>query len=45
MLRWRTDKKAADADTLETLRRLLPPEAGPERPATIFSVPSDPAAV
>jgi DNA ligase-1 len=24
MLRWRTDKKAADADTLETVRRMLP---------------------
>ena len=24
MLRWRTDKKAADADTLATLRALLP---------------------
>jgi DNA ligase-1 len=24
MLRWRTDKKAQDADTLETLRRMLP---------------------
>ena len=26
ILRWRTDKKAAEADTLETLRRLLPEE-------------------
>jgi len=25
MARWRTDKKAADADTLETIRALLPP--------------------
>ena len=24
MLRWRTDKKPQDADTLETLRKLLP---------------------
>jgi DNA ligase-1 len=28
MLRWRTDKKAEEADTLETLRKLLPGEAG-----------------
>jgi DNA ligase 1 len=28
MARWRTDKKAADADTLETIRALLPPGAG-----------------
>jgi len=27
MLRWRTDKKAQDADTLETLRRMLPEQA------------------
>jgi DNA ligase-1 len=27
MLRWRTDKPAAEADTLDALRRLLPPEA------------------
>jgi DNA ligase 1 len=26
ILRWRTDKPAADADTLDTLRALLPPE-------------------
>ncbi len=26
ILRWRTDKTAADADTLDTLRALLPPE-------------------
>jgi ATP-dependent DNA ligase len=25
MLRWRTEKKVEDADTLETLRALLPP--------------------
>jgi DNA ligase-1 len=28
MLRWRTDKKPEDADTLETIRSLLPPEGG-----------------
>jgi ATP-dependent DNA ligase len=28
MLRWRTDKKAEDADTVETLRALLPTEPG-----------------
>ena len=28
MLRWRTDKKPEEADTLETLRRMLPKEAG-----------------
>src|SRR5205807_10034480 len=27
MLRWRTDKKVEDADTLETLRRMLPEQA------------------
>jgi DNA ligase-1 len=26
MARWRTDKKAEDADTIETIRALLPPE-------------------
>jgi DNA ligase-1 len=26
MARWRTDKKAADADSIETIRALLPPE-------------------
>ncbi len=26
ILRWRTDKTAAEADTLDTLRALLPPE-------------------
>ena len=26
ILRWRTDKPASDADTLDTLRVLLPPE-------------------
>ena len=26
MARWRTDKKATDADTIETIRALLPPE-------------------
>ena len=25
--RWRADKKAADADTIETIRALLPPES------------------
>jgi DNA ligase-1 len=28
MARWRTDKKAAEADTLETIRALLPPGVG-----------------
>jgi DNA ligase-1 len=28
MLRWRTDKKPEDADTLDTLRRMLPDRAG-----------------
>jgi DNA ligase-1 len=28
MARWRTDKKAEDADTLETIRALLAPGGG-----------------
>ncbi|MFO0907412.1 MAG: ATP-dependent DNA ligase [Isosphaeraceae bacterium] len=32
ILRWRTDKVAADADSLDTLRSLLPPESNPPGP-------------
>ena len=28
ILRWRTDKPAAEADTLDAVKELLPPEAG-----------------
>jgi hypothetical protein len=29
MLRWRKDKPASEADTLETLRRLIPSDQSP----------------
>ena len=32
ILRWRDDKKAEDADTLDTLKAMLPPEPVPEAP-------------